>query len=199
MNSLKSLIFTCGIFFTGIIFSISEFYFVRHGQTDFNIKKEKKYWNMPMNGMGKKQVENLQGLIQKLPIGVIFFSPLERTKETKDILNNYLNVCAIKLPEIKEAKESLFYEVHLLQRNKYTVVSKGLKKFLDKVSLGLDEILKSSSIPLVIGHGAVYSAICYILEVDTDNWHIANGAIAYFYKNIYGNWEVKLITDGSIN
>lgn len=198
MKLLKLLIYLYILFVTTLLLPLSEFYFLRHGQTDFNIKKEKKYWNMPMNQIGRKQIENLEYIIKDLPIEVIFFSPLWRTQETKDIINNYLHVRAIKLSEIQEVQESLFSEISTLSRKKELKLSKKSQFFLSTISLGLTKILKSNLIPLVIAHGAVYNAICYLLDVDTDIWHIANASLLHIYQDANDRWHVKLLSQGEV-
>jgi uncharacterized phosphatase len=199
MKLLKVLFFIYFLFLTGLLFSISEFYFLRHGQTDFNIKKEMKYWNMSINNAGRKQIESLQDVIKKLPIEIIFFSPLKRAQETKDIINTYLDLTAIKLFEIQEVKDSLFGEIEALATKKNIKPSKDFQHFLNEVSLGLDKILKSKVVPLVIAHGAVYAAICYILKIDTDLWRIGNANLLHFYQDSKDHWKVELLADGSKN
>jgi uncharacterized phosphatase len=185
------------LFFPTIFFAVSEFYFVRHGQTDFNIKKEKKNWNMFLNDTGRIQIKSLEKTIKKLPIEIIFFSPLKRTKETKDIINQYLNVCEISLPEIKEAQEGLYTK--LIQLKDDTITFKKLKKFLKRVSSGITKILDCSKLALVVGHGAVYAAICYTLDIKTDIWRIPNGAVVHFYKKSDGSWNIEMINAGYFN
>lgn len=198
MNFLNRLVFMHLLFFTTFSFTITEFYFVRHGQTDFNIKKEKKNWNMFLNDTGRAQIKSLEKTMKRIPFEIIFFSPLKRAKETKDIINQYLNLCAIALPEIKEAQEGLYAQLIEFKNNKNTS-SRKLKKFLKCVSSGITKILNCPKLSLVVGHGTVYAAICYNLDIKTDIWRLANGGVVHFYQKPDESWNVEVIDNGSVN
>lgn len=193
MKVFKIFFFAYYVFSSTLFFAISEFYFVRHGQTDFNIKKELKNWNMPLNTTGRQQIESLRTILEKLPIENIFFSPLIRTQETKNIINQYLDLCAFSLPEIKEAKEGLYLEIMALKNNKDNKCSKKLTKFLNRVSKGISQVLNCPKLSLVVGHGAVYAAICYLLDIKTSLWRLHNGGIVHFYKQ-NDAWKVQLVS-----
>ena len=197
MKFFKSIIFLFFYTCSTILFAVSEFYFVRHGQTNFNKGIEKKYWDMPMNVLGVRQIVRLHDIIQKLPIEVIYFSPLRRTRQTKNILNKELHLSSISLSEIKEADEGLFDEIQSINLRKNLSISKKLKFFLNNVSNGLNKILNDSRIALVVGHGAVYSAICYILDIRTNVLKIHNAELVYFYKKPNEQWAITRIKDGS--
>jgi broad specificity phosphatase PhoE len=199
MKFLNILMVVYLLFFPTIFFAVSEFYYVRHGQTDFNIKKEKKYWDMPLNDTGRKQIESLKNIVQKLPVENIFFSPLVRTKETKNIIKKYLNVCEIPLAEIKEGEEGAYLEIIKLKNNKNYICSKKTTKFIKRIKKGIAKVLDCPKLSLVVGHGAVYAGICYSLDIKTDLWRIANGELVHFYKKPDGSWNVAVIADGSLN
>ncbi len=199
MKFLNILIVIYLLFSSTNFFAVSEFYYLRHGQTDFNIKKERKNWNMFLNDRGRFQIKSLEQTIKHLPIEIIFFSPLERTKETKDIINQYLHVCEISLPEIKEAKEGLYPEIIELKVDKNNKCSRKLKKFLNRISSGITKILDCSKLPLVVGHGAVYAAICYSLDIKTDIWRLGNGGLVHFYKKSDGSWNIEKIDPDYLN
>jgi len=162
-------------------FTVSEFYFVRHGQTDFNSGKQKKYKDTLMNEYGEQQIEKLKFVVQKLPIEVMYFSPLKRTAQTKDILNEVLQVPEICMSEIKEIRTKFLFS----------------KKKLDKISQGINKILADWRIALVVGHGNIYKAICDILDIKTDILKINNGMLVHFYQNENGYWLLDVIADSS--
>ncbi len=181
-----------------IFLAINEFYFLRHGQTNFNIKKEKINWDMPLNDIGKLEVKSLEKIVKNLSIQLIFFSPLKRTTQTKNILNQYLQVPEIPLPEIKEVPEELFSLLVKLKNHKISVYPKKLKKFLNRVKMGITKVLEYPELSLVVGHEGIYIAICYILDVKTKIQPIHNATLVHFYQknNI---WMVDLINDASLN
>ncbi len=160
-------------------FGLAEFYFVRHGQTDFNSGKQKKYKDMFMNEQGKKEIEYLKGFVQNLSIEVIYFSPLKRTIQTKDILNEVLQAPEIRLSEIKEIRTKF-----LFSKNK-----------LDKISKGVEKVLLDPRLALVVGHGNIYKAICSILGVHTDIKKIEVGSLVHFYQVSDDDWTVDLVAN----
>ncbi|MBI2344636.1 histidine phosphatase family protein [Candidatus Dependentiae bacterium] len=199
MKFLSKVIFISYLASFQIFLGLSEFYFVRHGQTNFNIKKELKNWNMSINDVGVQQIKSLKDSIKELSIRNLFFSPLIRARETKNIIQKYLRVCEVSLPEIKEAQEGLYSEILSLKNSNKCLCSRALKKFLNRLSRGIFKILECPKLSLVVGHGTVYAGICYILDVNTDIWRINNGSLVHFYQNKDGSWQVELINDGSKN
>lgn len=64
------------------------FYFVRHGETDWN--KESRiqgHTDIPLNETGRMQAEHAVGVLARLPIHVIVSSSLGRAYETASIIN----------------------------------------------------------------------------------------------------------------
>ena len=178
--------------FFNLLTAVSEFYFIRHGQTDFNIGLEKQYWNMPMNLVGVKQVESWKNKIKTLPIEEIYFSPLKRTTQTKDIIQSFMHLPAYKISEFKEAQEGVFYELQNIKKNKKYLSSKKLENFLNRVKLGLSIVLADTKIPLIVAHGGVYAAICYILDVQTNLLTLDKAMLVHFYKNS-DTWKVDIV------
>lgn len=68
-------------------------YFVRHGQTEWNLKKRiQGRADKPLNEQGKQQaIETRQNLISK-DIDLIICSPLLRAVETAEIINKDRNI-----------------------------------------------------------------------------------------------------------
>jgi probable phosphoglycerate mutase len=63
-------------------------YVMRHGQTDWN--KEKKLQgrvDVPLNKTGLQQAEEAREVLGNIPIDVIVCSPMQRTRQTVEILN----------------------------------------------------------------------------------------------------------------
>lgn len=68
-------------------------YFVRHGQTDFNLKptalgREK---DNGLNGTGLKQAGEARDNLKGKNFDIIFSSPLKRAKQTAEIINEFHN------------------------------------------------------------------------------------------------------------
>ena len=66
-------------------------YLVRHGQTQFNIEKRLpgQLLNVALTDEGRKQAERLGDAIREMPLSAVVTSPLERARETAQIVSRY--------------------------------------------------------------------------------------------------------------
>ncbi len=68
-------------------------YFVRHGQTEWNaIRRMQGQWNSNLNEAGKGHADTNGKLLATLGIDALYVSPLDRTRQTADIINSYLQL-----------------------------------------------------------------------------------------------------------
>lgn len=69
-----------------------QLYFVRHGQTQWNLENKMQGWaDIPLNETGKKQAYQALTQLKHLPISRIFSSDLLRAQETAALLNTHFN------------------------------------------------------------------------------------------------------------
>ena len=72
---------------------MKQLFFVRHGQTEWNaIARMQGQWNSDLNELGRAQAEVNGQLLAGLEIHTLFASPLDRTRQTAEILNRHLQV-----------------------------------------------------------------------------------------------------------
>lgn len=72
---------------------MKQLFFVRHGQTEWNaIARMQGQWNSDLNELGRSQADVNGRLLAGLDIDVIFASPLDRTRQTAEIVNSHLDV-----------------------------------------------------------------------------------------------------------
>ena len=72
---------------------MKQLFFVRHGQTEWNaIARMQGQWNSDLNDLGRRQAEVNGHLLAGFEIQTLFASPLDRTRQTAEIVNQYLNV-----------------------------------------------------------------------------------------------------------
>lgn len=79
------------------------FYFVRHGETDWN--KESRiqgHTDIPLNETGRQQAEHAVGVLARQPIDIIVTSCLGRAYETASIINAGLQKPLIVCDGLKE-------------------------------------------------------------------------------------------------
>lgn len=169
-----------------------EFFFIRHGQTDHNIGKiHNPFENIPLNPTGKQQVFNIAPCIAELPIQEIYFSPLLRTVQTKNIITQFLDVPAIAVPNLEEGPVKSFKHLYQKETIAFHELPEELQQFLQRVNMGLKKVFHCTKNVLIIAHAGVYAAICYLLNIDI-NKKINNAECVHFYcKN--GDWHVRRV------
>ncbi len=65
-----------------------EFYFIRHGQTDWNLEERcMVQTDVPLNETGIAQARKAANLLQNTPIQTICYRPLLRTKKNAELIN----------------------------------------------------------------------------------------------------------------
>lgn len=70
-----------------------QLFFVRHGQTEWNaIARMQGQWNSDLSDLGRAQAEVNGRLLAGLDIQTLFASPLDRTRQTAEIVNRHLEV-----------------------------------------------------------------------------------------------------------
>lgn len=73
---------------------MAKIYFVRHGQTDDNVEPVQISGlnKVLLNSTGLAQIEETAENLKNTKIDMLFSSPLERTKQTTEIINKYHNL-----------------------------------------------------------------------------------------------------------
>ena len=169
----------------------TEFYYVRHGQTDHNIGLIKQDLDVPLNQIGQQEVEQVKEYIQNnLDIKTICYSPLLRTKQTTDIINTGLNIPAVEISQLEEGTDNFWLELYRI-KNTQRHLSKSLQSFINRVTEGLEIALQQPAPVLIVAHGGVYIALCKILNIVSKPLEIANCTLVHFYKDSGGKWNLK--------
>lgn len=158
-------------------------YFIRHGQTDWNLEgKIQGSCDIELNEAGKIQAEELGNKIlnNKYKFSKIYSSPQRRAVETAEILSKLANVEYILLDGLKEINlgkwEGLSWaevnDKYLMEYKKwyvnrrYTKPPKGesYEKMLQRVLTSIHKIIRENSDDVVIvTHSAVIMCIqCYL-------------------------------------
>lgn len=77
-----------------------QIYFVRHGRTEWNaIARMQGQWNSNLDDLGRSQADVNGRWLANLGIEAMFASPLDRTRQTAEIINRYLG-----LPVVYDAR-----------------------------------------------------------------------------------------------
>ena len=143
-------------------------YLVRHGQTEWNtLNKVMGNVNMPLNPIGIEQAEKTRDDLLNEEIDLIICSPLLRTKETAEIINQNRNIPILYDDRIIERDFGKFEGMTIddfdfygywdyYNNNQYNQ-SENIQKFFIRIYNFLDDILskyKNKNI-LLVTHGGV--------------------------------------------
>ena len=72
---------------------MKELFFVRHGQTEWNaIRRMQGQWNSDLNELGREQADLNGRFLASLDSEYLVASPLDRTRQTAEIINQYLDL-----------------------------------------------------------------------------------------------------------
>ncbi len=145
---------------------MKSFYYVRHGQTDWNLENRAMgRTDIPLNATGIQQaIEARNGLIG-LGITDICYSPLSRAKTTAEIFNEVLFCKMHEIEELQEfhlgpyegkSKDSWFEEWRAGARIEGAESHAG---FLSRCLRGLNKALSLPGPVLIVSHGGVYWAV----------------------------------------
>src|SRR5262249_14214824 len=84
------------------------FYFIRHGETDWNLENKFQGQNdIPLNSTGKAQADKAAQILANVSIGTIFCSNLARAKETAEIFSAALSLKVQTVPELRECSSEV--------------------------------------------------------------------------------------------
>ncbi|MDP1974902.1 MAG: histidine phosphatase family protein [Alphaproteobacteria bacterium] len=150
----------------------SSFYFMRHGQTDWNAQQllmgQK---DIPLNDLGKEQAKKTIQKVRKLNIQTIYTSPLKRAFETAQIIATPLNINIIIVEDLKEVD----FGTHEGQKIKENFIDSWIdgninnitcESFQDvhkRIQTIVNEMQKNPHCNLIIAHGIIFLAISKLL------------------------------------
>jgi len=146
------------------------FYFVRHGQTDWNKLHQAlcSQDDIPLNETGLLQAANVRKQLQSLGITKIYASPIARTKQTAEIINDEL-------------------AVHL-------AFHEGLRETShEQVATAFTEILNPSHTTLIVSHGDVYRILLSILDAQASEIKARNCGLYFFIPSIAKNSDQWIV------
>ena len=169
-----------------------EFYFVRHGQTDYNVAKEMEKVDhpadIPLNATGRDQALAIEPVIARLPVQTICVSPMKRAQETKEIISARLQVPHLDIDKLGECSAEIWWKMR--DHGMYSPFPKEgkLRLFMERVREGLDQALANPGPSLIVAHGGVHWAACCLMGVENHEWAVPNCAVVHFSIGNQGKW-----------
>jgi probable phosphoglycerate mutase len=155
-------------------FTHQEFYFIRHGQTGWNLKYiAMGSKNIALNQVGVEQAHEAKKLMHGYDFNRIVSSPLDRALQTAEILNAGQLTREIQvIDELKEAccemegkiKQSSDW-VNLWRNGSPINGAEEYTDFRKRVAKGLQKAMMYPGPVLIVSHGGVYWAIQEMLNL----------------------------------
>lgn len=169
-----------------------EFYFVRHGQTDFNASNLKiDHEDISLNIVGVKQAQEIESIIANLPVKSICCSPLKRAKETKQIISPRIPAIHHEIPSLGECSFKIWDDMTRCGSNAYHEGEEHVKNFIQRVLVGVNEALSLEGPPLLVAHGGIHWAICCLMAISDHDWAIDNCLPVHFFPDETRQWRAR--------
>lgn len=178
------------------------FYFIRHGQTDWNLRNLiMGQMDIPLNKYGVQQAQHAAEKLQNITIRAIVTSPLLRAHQTASIIAEKLQLPMIVHADLKEAhfgqqegrqkNDDFWYD---RWKNGECHGGESYETFNTRIVRGMHEILSSHAGPvLIVAHGGLYMTIREMLQAHHD---ISNCSIVYHEPTTVNDspiWQTRLI------
>lgn len=173
-----------------------EFYFIRHGQTDYSLHQIKVDHpaDIPLNETGRKQALSVEPILRALPVKAICYSPMRRAVETKDLAASRLAVPQYEMPDLGECNAIVWKEMPLFKEKAIREGTEPVLGFLQRVLRGFQAALALEGPVLIIAHGGVHWALCSLLNMKNYDWATDNCVpIHFFFKD--GSWHANKLSD----
>jgi len=169
-----------------------EFYFIRHGQTDYNASDLKiDHEDVSLNVIGFKQANEVEPIIASLPVKSICCSPLKRAKETKQIISKRLLAIHHEMHSLGECSFQIWSDMTRSGVTAYYSGEEHVKNFINRVYSGVNEALLLDGPPLLVAHGGIHWAICCLMAITDHDWVIDNCLPVHFFPDDEGRWRAR--------
>ena len=172
-----------------------KFYFVRHGETDFNrLNQFQGHTDTLINERGREQAEKQSPMVRALNISRVFSSPLSRALETARILVGQRDINI--LDDLKECgcpntAGEIFEDLGLARPDfsKASIIYPESKDdFMNRSIAAVSTALESTDgTPLIVAHGGTYWSLCRFLGHPPNR--IPNCTPILFEANSQG-WQI---------
>jgi len=169
-----------------------DFYFIRHGQTDFNASGDKEdYLDISLNQTGFKQAHTVEPIVASLYVKSICCSPLKRAKETKEVISSRLKATHYEIAELSECCLKIWTDVTGSGVSAYEKAGTHVKSFMDQAVKGINQALACEGPVLVVAHGGIHWAMCCLMEIADHSWVIDNCLPIHFTIGTDGKWKAR--------
>ena len=151
------------------------FYYLRHGETDWNRERRQQgQTDIPLNETGRAQARAAGPLLADCGIATICTSPLQRARETADIVTRSLDVDLVVVDGLIECNWGVgegqvndgWYEAW--RGGGALQGAETHDGFVERSLAAINEALGLPGPVLIVGHGGVYRAVKIHARLDMD-------------------------------
>ena len=176
---------------------MKNFYFLRHGQTDWNARGIfMGSQDIALNQTGILQARRIEPFIAEChDISSVVSSPLVRAVQTSAIVNQRQQKPTCYDPLWQEANlgeyEGTPCTLSLLDmwlEGFLEDAAESAASFRTRISIGFDILMQRGGCPLIVSHGMVFRVLCDILGI-VSRALIGNCTLCYFSK--IPNWHMQ--------
>lgn len=143
------------------------FYYLRHGETDWNREgRMQGSADIPLNETGMAQAERARDLLKGIEISRIVCSPLQRARQTAEIVNRELQLPITYIDNLREAHFGVQEGTmmgdwfHQWRLGADIEEAEPCDVFIERSRRAINEAIEEGGgTPLIVAHGAVYWAV----------------------------------------
>lgn len=169
-----------------------EFYFIRHGQTDYNVSNHKvDHEDVSLNAVGFQQAKDIEPIIATLPIRSVCCSPLKRAKETKETISKRLQLTHYEMPELGECSLQVWSD--MTKYGSFQSSDEHVKIFMQQTLHGINKALSCEGPVLIVAHGGIHWAMCCLMGIENHEWIIDNCLPIHFFPEDH-LWKARKLS-----
>ena len=181
------------------------FWFLRHGETDYNAAGlSQGALDIELNATGRAQAERAGPLLAGRGITAIVSSPMLRTRETTNIINEFLRLPVSYEPDLREVifgrmegKPLLPWFPEWLEGRYTPEGSESFPSLTTRVEAALTAALEAREGPLlIVAHGGVFRAIRDLMGLPKEG-HTSN-AVPLFCMPDEESWQITSQADPAL-
>lgn len=177
-----------------------DFYFIRHGETDWNVERRLQgSTDIPLNENGLMQAKQCAKALKNYTYNRLITSPLMRAHQTAQAIADELNLNVEVMDEFTERSfgvaEGLTHEmIQASYPNDEIPGLEPLDEFITRIKIGLDKIIKSTNQTqhrvLIVAHGAVINR--FIAHIGKgQHWSAATNVSVTHIQYENEEWRIK--------
>lgn len=180
-------------------------FFMRHGETHWN--RERRIMgrtDIPLNETGIYQAYETQQYVKDLGIQTICTSPLQRARQTADILNETLKVPMTEIANLKEfgwgdheGQIQMRLKGPMMEEAKQGLQSgtaESYETFEERIICGFKEAIHNPGPVLIVSHGGVFWALATFFNWPVEKLLSNCELLQIYFPRVHGEWVIRKIT-----